>query len=80
MGNTFHLHSTFANEKKINVKTAIVVYGFCGIIITFKAKNTKEHKMKTGILNTFKIKKNKKAENGQNMGIISTVAKMEMKH
>ena len=36
--------------------------------------------MKTGILNTFKIKKNKKSENGQNMGIISTVAKMEMKH
>ena len=33
--------------------------------------------MKTGILNTFKVKIKKKAENFQNMGIISTMAKMK---
>ena len=49
--------STFSNNNKINVEIALEVHGMCGITITFKEKNTKQYKMKTGILSRVKIKK-----------------------
>ena len=70
----------FANEAKIDVNTALEVHDKCKIISTSKWIKTKEHKMKTGILNTFKIKIKKRAKTCQNIGIISTMAKMKRKN
>ena len=68
--------SRFTNETKINYDTAIEVHGKCVIISMFKNIKTKRHKMKTGPLNTCKIKIKIKVENCQNMGIRSTIAKI----